>query len=306
MSKGEEEERKGRGRERKRKGKGEREIGSEALAETEKKIANAPAGVVCDFSPSRLGRLPFFPFLPKLRFQFPSPPFPSSFFLFLFLSFPLPLPSTFRLRFKISLFAFIPLKEVQVAVLVRLSELRPVGCKVGFLHETRRMAGCATALVNVVGRCLASCLSCSRGRRVCSYTSSEEAPTANDIDQERRPHQPEQTSEQQKRLQEVELQERNEDQASTPSSAADIVDVSKLFKQMERELAASLENLDAVGRIWRANHESGSAARFLLVFVKSSDFISCSALSSHFMSFHTAPAPFSRSSPLSPTHMLTL
>ena len=33
----------GRGRERKRKGKGEREIGSEALAETEK-IANAPAG----------------------------------------------------------------------------------------------------------------------------------------------------------------------------------------------------------------------------------------------------------------------
>ena len=41
--KGEEEEGKGRGRERKRKGKGEREIGSEALAETEK-IANAPAG----------------------------------------------------------------------------------------------------------------------------------------------------------------------------------------------------------------------------------------------------------------------
>ena len=42
-SKGEEEEGKGRGRERKRKGKEEREIGSEALAETEK-IANAPAG----------------------------------------------------------------------------------------------------------------------------------------------------------------------------------------------------------------------------------------------------------------------
>ena len=44
-SKGKEEERKGRGRERKRKGKGGggREIGSEALAETEK-IANAPAG----------------------------------------------------------------------------------------------------------------------------------------------------------------------------------------------------------------------------------------------------------------------
>ena len=36
-------ERKRKGRERKRKGKGEREIGSEALAETEK-IANAPAG----------------------------------------------------------------------------------------------------------------------------------------------------------------------------------------------------------------------------------------------------------------------
>ena len=41
--KGKEEEGKERGRERKRKGKGEREIGSEALAETEK-IANAPAG----------------------------------------------------------------------------------------------------------------------------------------------------------------------------------------------------------------------------------------------------------------------
>ena len=58
---------------------------------------------------SRLGRLRFFPFLPKLHFQFPFPPFPSSFFPFLFLSLPLPLPSTFRLRFKISLFAFIPL-----------------------------------------------------------------------------------------------------------------------------------------------------------------------------------------------------
>ena len=43
----------------------------------------------------------FFPFLPKLHFQFPFPPFPSSFFPFLFLSLPLPLPSTFRLRFKI-------------------------------------------------------------------------------------------------------------------------------------------------------------------------------------------------------------
>ena len=59
---------------------------------------------------SRLGRLRFFPFLPKLHFQlFSPPPFLSSFFLFLFLSFPLPFPSTFRLRFKISLFALIPL-----------------------------------------------------------------------------------------------------------------------------------------------------------------------------------------------------
>ena len=98
-SKGKEEERKGRGRERKRKGKGGREIGSEALAETEK-IANAPAG--------KPQRLRFFPFLPKLHFQFPFPPFLSSFFLFLFLSFPLPFPSTFRLRFKISFFALIP------------------------------------------------------------------------------------------------------------------------------------------------------------------------------------------------------
>ena len=45
------------------------------------------------------------------HFQFPLPPFPSSFFPFLFLSLPLPLPSTFRLRFKIFLFAFIPLSE---------------------------------------------------------------------------------------------------------------------------------------------------------------------------------------------------
>ena len=58
---------------------------------------------------SRLGRLRFFPFLPKLHFQFPFPSFPSSFFLILFLSFPLPLPSTLRLRIKMSLFAFIPL-----------------------------------------------------------------------------------------------------------------------------------------------------------------------------------------------------
>ena len=50
--------------------------------------------------PSRLGRLRFFPFLPKLHFQFPFPPFPSSFFPFLFLSLPLPLPLTFRLRLK--------------------------------------------------------------------------------------------------------------------------------------------------------------------------------------------------------------
>ena len=42
-SKGKEEERKGRERARKKKGKGGKEIGSEALAETEK-IANAPAG----------------------------------------------------------------------------------------------------------------------------------------------------------------------------------------------------------------------------------------------------------------------
>ena len=47
---------------------------------------------------SRLRRLQFFPFLPKLHFQFPFPPFPSSFFLFLFLSFHLPLPSAFRLH----------------------------------------------------------------------------------------------------------------------------------------------------------------------------------------------------------------
>ena len=58
-------------------------------------------------------RFPFsvFPFLPKLHFQFPFTPFPSSFFPFLFLSLPLPLPSTFCLCFKISLFAFIPLKQ---------------------------------------------------------------------------------------------------------------------------------------------------------------------------------------------------
>ena len=46
------------------------------------------------------GAFAIFPFLPKLHFQFPFHPFPSSFFPFLFLSLPLPLPSTFRLRFK--------------------------------------------------------------------------------------------------------------------------------------------------------------------------------------------------------------
>ena len=75
----EEEEGKGRGRERKRKGKGEREIGSEALAETGKNRKR----------PMQPGRLRFFPFLPKLHFQFPFSPFP-----FLFLSLPLPFPSS--------------------------------------------------------------------------------------------------------------------------------------------------------------------------------------------------------------------
>ena len=89
---------KGKEEEGKEKGKGEmeREIGSEALAETEK-IANAPAGT------SQLGRLRFFPFLPKLHFQFPFPfllslspfpplPFPSSSF---------PFPSPFDLPFSL-------------------------------------------------------------------------------------------------------------------------------------------------------------------------------------------------------------
>ena len=99
-SKGEEEEGKGRGRERKRKGKGEREIGSEALAETEK-IANAPAGNrtrdpskrgwCSTIEPPRQATSPASLFeMPKLHFQFPFPPlFPSSFFPFLFLSLPL-------------------------------------------------------------------------------------------------------------------------------------------------------------------------------------------------------------------------
>ena len=60
-SKGEEEEGKERGRERKRKGK---------------RKGSIPGWGVCDF----------FPFLPKLHFQFPFPPFPSSIFLFLSLS----------------------------------------------------------------------------------------------------------------------------------------------------------------------------------------------------------------------------
>ena len=83
-SKGEEEERKGRGWERKRKGKREREIGSEALAETEK-IANAPAGNRTR-DPSKRGWCS--------TIKPPSLPISLSLFPFLFLSHPLPFLSS--------------------------------------------------------------------------------------------------------------------------------------------------------------------------------------------------------------------
>ena len=124
----------GRGKGKEEEGKGEMEIGSEALAETGKKIVNAPAGnwtqdpsncgwcsiiepsklagdVAClggsleEHQPRLLGSrvrflagvsAVFFPFLPKLHFQFP-------FLLSLLSSFPFPsrdLPSTFHLRLK--------------------------------------------------------------------------------------------------------------------------------------------------------------------------------------------------------------
>ena len=121
----------GRGRERKRKGKkeegkGEREIGSEALAETEKianapsealaeteKIANAPSEALAETE--KIANAPAFAIFSvsaKASLPISLSPFPSSFFPFLFLSLPLPLPSTFRLRFKISLFAVIPLLTI--------------------------------------------------------------------------------------------------------------------------------------------------------------------------------------------------
>ena len=77
-SKGKEEERKGRERERKKKGKGGKEIGSEALAETEK-IANAPAGNV------PAGAFAIFSVSAKASLPISFPPFP---FFFLSLSLP--------------------------------------------------------------------------------------------------------------------------------------------------------------------------------------------------------------------------
>ena len=79
------------------------------LSDTIASYANSKCECQCQFIHLQAGAFAIFPFLPKLHFQFPFHPFPSSFFPFLFLSLPLPLPSTFRLRFKISLFAFIPL-----------------------------------------------------------------------------------------------------------------------------------------------------------------------------------------------------
>ena len=113
-SKGEVKEGKRRGRERKRKGKGEREIASEALAETEK-MANAPAGNrtrdprkrgwCSTIEPPRQATSPaslfkilsvlplcdFFRFCHSFTSNFPFPlslplSFPSSSFPFLFLS----------------------------------------------------------------------------------------------------------------------------------------------------------------------------------------------------------------------------
>ena len=126
-SKGEEDERKGRGRERKRKGKGGGGGKLEVKLWQKRKKSQTPQPGIEPGTPanaadalpvcwgpgfdSRLGRLRFFPFLPKLHFQFPFPlslplSFSSSSFPFIFLSL-----RPFRLRFKISLFAFIPLNK---------------------------------------------------------------------------------------------------------------------------------------------------------------------------------------------------
>ena len=72
-------------------GKGKLEVN---LWQKRKKIANAPLGKIANRkSPSPLGRLRFFPFLPKVHFQFPFP-----FLLSLPLPFPFHVPPTFRLR----------------------------------------------------------------------------------------------------------------------------------------------------------------------------------------------------------------
>ena len=95
---------------------------------------------------------------------------------------------------------------------------------------------CAS-LARVFGRCLASCVSCCRGRRSDddeTQTKSEmkSSPKADKTSMENR--------------QEVAIELPQAGAGEEHATATD--DVAHSFSQMERELAASLENLAAAGR----------------------------------------------------------
>ena len=130
-------------------------------------------------------------------------------------------------------------KKMQVAVLVHLSERRPVWFQVIlFLAWKKKMSGCCTALAQALGRCLASCAPWCRGR------SSEEAPAPTTTNEKTSPH-PDHTSKEE-REHRHELERRDREADTKNATAAD--GVSPFYAQMQRELAASLENLDAAGR----------------------------------------------------------
>ena len=98
------------------------------------------------------------------------------------------------------------------------------------------MSGCASALASVFGRCASMCLSCCRGRR------GQEAPTETGRSTDGKgSNQDDQTRREQPENPEVELKETGKD-ANFPDS------VSRLYSQMQKELAASLENLTEAGR----------------------------------------------------------
>ena len=97
------------------------------------------------------------------------------------------------------------------------------------------MSGCVTAVAHVFARCLTSCFSCCRVPRS-AHEEAAAAPTKRDL---KSSPQPEQRSKEQQ--EKMELRETEQQESADKN-------ISAVFAQMQRDLAASLENLDAAGR----------------------------------------------------------